>query len=96
MIFGREQEEKMRSEEKTNVRNSVSRMILVAVSILIQIGWLCLLVIGLNRHSAWISLASSLLAAILVLYIYVSHTNAAFKMPWIILLLLFPPLARTL
>lgn len=82
----------MRSEEKTNVRNSVSRMILVAVSILIQIGWLCLLVIGLNRHSAWISLASSLLSAILVLYIYVSHTNAAFKMPWIILLLLFPPL----
>lgn len=82
----------MRSEEKTNVRNSASRMIFVALSILIQIGWLCLLVIGLNRHSAWISLASSLLAALMVLHIYVSRKNAAFKMPWIILLLLFPPL----
>ncbi len=87
-----EQEVKMRSEEKTNVRNSVSRMLFVALSILIQIGWLCLLVIGLNRHSAWISLASSLLAAILVLHIYVSRRNAAFKMPWMILLLLLPPL----
>ncbi len=82
----------MRSEEKSNVRNSVGRMLFVVLSILIQISWLCLLVIGLNRHSAWISLASSLLAAVLVLYIYVSRTNAAFKMPWIILLLLFPPL----
>ncbi len=82
----------MRSEEKTNVRNSVSRMIVVVLSILIQIGWLCLLVIGLNQHSAWISLASSLLAALMVLHIYVSRKNAAFKMPWIILLLLFPPL----
>lgn len=86
----------MSTEEKTNVRNSVSRLIFVGLSILIQIGWLILLVVGLNRHSAWISLVSSLLAAILVLHIYISRTNAAFKMPWIVLLLLFPPLGLLL
>ncbi len=82
----------MRSEEKSNVKNSVSRLVLVGLSILIQIGWLCLLAIHLNTHSAWISLACSLLAAVLVVKIYISNGNAAFKMPWMILLLVFPPL----
>ncbi len=82
----------MRAEEKSNVKNSVSRMVLVAVSILIQIGWLCFLAIRLSSYSAWISLGSSLLAAVLVLWIYVSGANAAFKMPWMLLLLIFPPL----
>ncbi len=83
---------KLRSEEKSNVKNSVSRMVLVCLSILLQIGWLCLLSIRLNAHSAWISSLTSLLAAVLVLRIYVSNTNAAFKMPWMLLLLIFPPL----
>lgn len=82
----------MRSEEKTNVRNSIGRMVFVGLSICIQVGWLCVLAIRLNTYSAWISLVSSLLAAILVLRIYVSDSNAAFKMPWMILLLIFPPL----
>ncbi len=82
----------MRTEEKTNVKNSIGRMALVSLSILLQIGWLCLLVVRLNSHSAWISLVSSILAAFLVLHIYVSHANAAFKMPWMLLLLIFPPL----
>ncbi len=86
----------MRTEEKLNVKNSVSRLLLVSLSILLQIGWLLLLVIRLNTYSVWISAASTVLALFLVLHIYVSHTNAAFKMPWILILLIFPPLGLLL
>ena len=82
----------MRTEEKSNVKNSISRLVVVGICILLQVGWLCLLVIRLNRHFAWISLVSSLLAVVLVIRIYISNGNAAFKMPWMILLLVFPPL----
>jgi cardiolipin synthase len=82
----------MRTEEKSNVKNSISRLVVVGICILFQVGWLCLLVIRLNRHFAWISLVSSLLAVVLVIRIYISNGNAAFKMPWMILLLVFPPL----
>ncbi len=82
----------MRTEQKTHVKNSIHRVTAAALCILIQIIWLCLLVIRLHSHYAWISFVSSLAAAVLVLSIYISGRNAAFKMPWMILLLVFPPL----
>lgn len=82
----------MRTEQKTHTKNSIGRLLMVGLCILIQIAWLCLLIIRLHSHFAWISLISSLAAVVLVLHIYISGSNAAFKMPWIILLLTFPPL----
>ena len=84
--------EKMRAEEKANVKNSVGRLMLAALSILLQIGWLLFIMIKLNAYSSIISLLSSLLALSLALHIYGKHENAAFKMPWIIVLLVFPVL----
>lgn len=84
--------EKMRAEEKANVKNSVGRLMLAALSILLQIGWLLFIMIKLNAYSSIISLLSSLLALSLALRIYGKHENAAFKMPWIIVLLVFPVL----
>ncbi len=82
----------MRTEEKVHVKNSINRMIFVLLSILLQIVWIMVLVMRLNEYSTWISLISSLLALVFVLRILGTHTNAAFKMPWVIILLLFPPL----
>lgn len=82
----------MRAEEKSSVKNSVGRLIFVLLSVIIQVTWIALLFIKLNDYSTWISLSSSLLALLVVLRIYVKNTNAAFKMPWIILILVFPVL----
>ncbi len=80
----------MRTEEKMAVKNSVGRLIFVGISVLIQVGWILFLFIKLNKYSTWISLFSSVIAFFVVLRLYGKHTNAAFKMPWIMLILVFP------
>lgn len=82
----------MRTEQKTNVKNSVGRLFIVGLGVFIQVYWIVQLFIGLNDYSTTISLISNLLALVVVLRIYSMHTNAAFKMPWIILILVFPVL----
>lgn len=80
----------MRAEEKTDVKNSISRMVFVVLLVLVQVGWIVLQVLRLNQYYAWISMASSLAALIMVLRIYASRENSAFKMLWIMLILAFP------
>lgn len=82
----------MRTEQKTNVKNSIGRLVFVVLSIMIQVTWIVLLFVKFNKYSTTISLCSSILAFFLVFRIYGKHTNAAFKMPWIILILVFPVL----
>lgn len=86
----------MRTEEKTAVKNSVGRLAFVAVSVLLQLGWILFLILRLNRYSAWISLISSVIALTAVILLYGKPTNAAFKMPWIIIILAFPVLGLSL
>lgn len=88
--------ERMRTEEKTAVKNSIGRLAFVGISVLIQVAWIVFLFIKLNKYSTWISLASSIIAFLVVLRLYGKHTNAAFKMPWIILILVFPVLGLCL
>lgn len=85
-------EKKMRTEEKTEVKNSVGRLIFVILSVLVQVGWLLVMFMRLNRYSTWIAVGSSILSVVVVLFIYGSRRNAAFKMPWIIIILAFPVL----
>lgn len=80
----------MRSEEKGNVKNSVGRLIFGALSFVIQTLWIVLLFIRLNEYSTIISGITTVLAFLLVLHIYGKRDNAAFKMPWIILIFVFP------
>lgn len=80
----------MRIKGKTEVRNSIGRLIFVGISVLIQIAWILFIILRLNRYSTIISLISSVIALLLVLRIYGMHSNAAFKMPWIMLILAFP------
>lgn len=86
----------MRVEQKQSVKNSIGRLIFVGLSLLIQIGWFVLLGIKLNQHSTEIALVSSILALLVVLRIYGRHINAAFKIPWMILIMGFPALGLSL
>ena len=80
----------MRSEVKGNVKNSIGRIAFAALAVLLQIGWILILMIKLYQYSSVISLLTSLFALVVALRIYGKHTNAAFKMPWIIVILAFP------
>lgn len=86
----------MEAKEQVAVRNSVGRLIFVAVSILIQISWILLLLLKLNEYSTIISLLSSFVALCVVLRLYGKRVNSAFKMPWIILILVLPVLGLSL
>lgn len=82
----------MRAEQKANVKNSIGRLAFVGISLLIQVMWIVLLFERLNEYSTTISLLSSVLALVVAMRVYVKNMNAAFKMPWIILILFFPVL----
>lgn len=84
--------QKMRTEQKSNVKNSVGRLVFVGLSLLLQVLWILLLFLRLNAYSTAISLCFSVGAFLVALSIYAKHENAAFKMPWIILILTFPVL----
>ena len=86
----------MRTEEKTQVQNGVGRLIFVGIAIVIQAAWIVFLAIALQKYSVWIQLATTTIALLVVLRIYGKHTNAAFKMPWIMLILVFPVFGLTM
>ena len=69
--------------------NSIVRIGLVGVSILIQIGWLLLTILELNTYHTWIALGTGILSALVVLKLYSHNTTSAMKMPWVMLILIF-------
>ena len=82
----------MDAEQKATVKNSVGRLVFVGISVLLQVGWILVAVVALNKYSAWLSAVTDVIAVLLVLRIYGMHINAALKTPWIILILVFPVL----
>ncbi len=79
-------------EKKAEQRSDVAHIAAIGISVLIQIAWIWSLFWSLQAKYVWVNMAVSLFALVLVLFIYGRHQNAAIKMPWIILILLFPVL----
>lgn len=77
---------------KIQVKNSVVRVIVVAVLLLVQIGWLLLLVFRLYRWSAIVQIVFSLAALVLALYELGREQNASYKILWTFILLATPVL----
>ncbi len=86
----------MKKKYDQSAKNSIGRLIFVAISILIQIVWLMLLVLKFNESGIWISAITKILTILVVLEIIYTHQNAAFKLPWVILILAFPIVGVTL
>ena len=80
----------MRTEQKSNVKNSIGRLALVTLMVLLQVWWMVFFMIQVNDYSTWISYGTRILALVVVLTIYGRHVNSAFKLPWIMLILIFP------
>ena len=80
------------TEEKSEIKNSVGRLIFVLLSLIIQVMWIVALFVRLNEYYAPLSLLTTIIALALVLRINGKHQLAEFKLPWIILIMAFPVL----
>lgn len=77
-------------EHKNDVKNSVVRVIIAALLIIIQVFMIVNLAIHLSEYYAAFDTFMSIIAFICVLHIYGRPDNSAFKLSWIVLILIFP------
>lgn len=87
---------KMKKPEHKPSGNSIMRMIFVGMSLIFQVGWILVRVKWLNDYSELVSAVTGLLAVSVVLYLNSKNTNAAMKMPWIMLILAIPVLGLSM
>lgn len=71
-------------------KNGKLRFLFVAVSILIEVGLFVGLLSRLYELFQWINVVTRIISAVLVLGIYAKHKTSSMKMPWIVLILVFP------
>lgn len=82
----------MEQKPKIAVKNSVVRVIVVAVLLLVQIGWFLLLFLRLSRWSVIVQIVFGLAAFGLLLFELGREQNGAYKLLWTIILLAMPTL----
>lgn len=80
----------MRTEQKTNLKSNIGRLLFVFISLVLQVSWFVLLFLKLSEYSVFFTLFYSVVSLVVVLKIYGRPINAAFKMPWIIIVMAFP------
>lgn len=80
----------MEQYKKQKKQNGITRAIVFGSSILVQMVWLVVLLILLQGYYPVVSIAFSIAALIVALYVFGQNMNSAFKFPWLILILAFP------
>jgi cardiolipin synthase len=81
----------MKTEEgRQTIPNSASRIALVGIGILLQVLWIVWLALRLTAYYAAVQTAVSLIALLVTIRVFGLHINAAYKISWIILILVFP------
>ena len=86
----------MGAEKKLHIGNSVLRMFLVGMSLLFQVGWILLAVRVLNENFPWVEMLTRILSVAVILGINSKHTDSAYKMPWIMLIMAAPVMGLSL
>ena len=86
----------MSKKRTVHFGNSIPRAVFVALSVLLQAGWILLTILVLNESLPWVELLSRVLSVVVVLYLNSKHTNAAYKMPWIMLIIAMPVMGLSL
>lgn len=82
----------MTNEEIGDVKNSVKRLFFVVVSVILQLIWLAYLMTEVVDISPYISGTLQVIAVVIALFIYAGRRNPDIKLPWIMLILVFPVL----
>ena len=86
----------MQPIRKMPFNNSIFRMVLVGVSILFQAGWILLTILVLNESYPWIEAMTRILSLTVILQLNSRNIDAAYKMPWIMLIMAFPIMGLSL
>ena len=84
------------SRNKRFVKNSIGRACFVALSIILQIGWLVDAGTRAGEIFPYLTVLAELLALVAVIGVYSQNRSSASKILWIVLLLVFPPLGLCL
>jgi len=66
-------------EKKSSVKNGVGRLVLTAVSVILEAAVIIIIALRLNSYAEWIAIGTRILAALLVLAIYARNTTSAMK-----------------
>lgn len=77
-------------EGRQNTKNGIRLAIYSGLAILLQVVWLYMALFNLQDIYGWLSGAVGLLAVLVVLWLYGQPINSAMKLPWIMLILVFP------
>ena len=86
-----------RGRDKTkSIKNSVGRAVFVAISLLLQVGYLVNLLSRAGKYYPYITLATQALALVAVVAIHSQYRSSASKISWIVLVLFFPVLGLCL
>lgn len=79
-------------ETKEKIETGVVRAFMVFLSLMLQIGWFIWLGVYLRQYYIVLSSVVMLISWILALHVYSRHMNSAYKLSWIILILVLPVL----
>ena len=77
-------------EYNAAVQNGIKRMALTVLSMMVEIVILFTFLLFLSDYAKWFLELERIAGLLLVLFIYGKHETAAMKMPWIMLILVFP------
>ena len=77
-------------------RLAYNRIVMTVILILVQIIWFLFVMLRLARYASWISTAFTILSVVMALYIIGKDDNSAYKVGWIVLILVLPLLGGLL
>ena len=73
-----------------------SRFVIMVVLILIQTGWIALAVLKLGQYTQYTQIAFNVLSVLMALFVVYRDDNPAYKLGWILLIVLVPILGSTM
>ena len=77
-------------EGRAKTKNGVKRLCFSVVCIFLEAAFIIAMLTKLNQYAEIVNLMTRLLAGVLVLKLYASDQTSSMKMPWVILILVFP------
>lgn len=83
-------------EGRAKTKNGIKRLAFSGICIIFEIVFIILLFTRLNAYAEAVNLITRLIAVSLVLRLYASNQTSSMKMPWVILILIFPIMGTAL
>ena len=77
-------------EKKSATKNSIMRVFMVVVAILLQCYFLYLVLVQIEKNYEWADQVARMAALLLCIALFSMNKTASMKMPWFILMLTFP------